>query len=336
MSVSKEIDRYVKDFETRRDIKEKIDKTLKLHSEFLKRYPFRKDPSSIDKLTPESLYNPGSGKDYFFYWVEFKLRPLGSIRVGSDSAFRNAAENIDKFKELLRKAVDDSIPLSEKVDMGWEQIKGFGGDKIIAKKIISCYYLDDVLPIFKTKDLEHFLRNVFQVDVNKRSLDEYGKRYETLTLGEKYELLNRIMLEVKVNIKGAKGWNNAYFTRFLYEYWPPSRPAKRPELTPPLHDIGLLFEPRSELEVIYLFSILHKKLKFPYIVKIRDEYPDATVINHEGRMLKIEFEVRSSEFLKHGHDPKYCDYIVCWEDDLEEIPENFPEVISLKKELRGE
>ena len=81
--------------------KEDHSKALKLHREFLARFPFLEDPSSIENLTKHDVYNLGSG-DYFFYRIEHKLKLLGHIAVGSSAPYRNAAENLETFKGLLR------------------------------------------------------------------------------------------------------------------------------------------------------------------------------------------------------------------------------------------
>jgi hypothetical protein len=44
--------------------------------------------------------------------------------------------------------------------------------------------------------------------------------------------------------------------------------------------------------------------------------------------------VHASDFLVHGHDKKSCDYIVCWESDLEEDDaKNLPEIIAIKDNI---
>ncbi|MFW9804248.1 MAG: hypothetical protein ACFFFC_16430 [Candidatus Thorarchaeota archaeon] len=50
--------------------------------------------------------------------------------------------------------------------------------------------------------------------------------------------------------------------------------------------------------------------------------------------VKIELEVRASNFLEHDHPPGGCDVVVCWEDD---IGENWPhpkvKVMQLRDDL---
>lgn len=316
----------IKNYENNIEVKEKIKYAWENYKEFLKLYPFREHPENIELLKPEDIYNPG--KNYFFLWIEFKLRGLGGIRIGSARVWENAKEKYEILKDLLKISVNDSLSLSEKIDAHWETIKFFGGDKIIAKKIISCYYPEKIVPIFKTEDLEHFA-NMLGLNFEKEVLEKYGKPYDDLTVGQKFELFNNLLLQFKNRYENLKKWDNVLFTYFLYDTFPPIKIP--PRQIKPLHKIGLLFEPEYEQEVLYIFSLYHKDLGFPYIIRIRNEFPDAEVMNEKKEIKKIEFEIKASDFLMHKHDKKGCDYIVCWENDLEEEQlKNLPEVISLK------
>ena len=102
-------------------------------------------------------------------------------------------------------------------------------------------------------------------------------------------------------------------------------------LGPAFGTIDLLFEPVDEMGVVYLFAKHHRELGFPFIVKLRRMYPDVIAIDTKGERALIELEFRSSSF---NHDPKGCDYIVCWIDDLEdELKKNLPKIIDLRKSL---
>jgi hypothetical protein len=250
--------------------------------------------------------------------------------------YPNAIKSIDKFKQLLKIAVDDSKSLSEKIDAPWEDINGFGGDKLIAKKIIFLYYPDSIIPIFNTDHLEYAVR---KLGIEDRELDErarrsYKREYSSLTLGQKYELLNNLLLEIKNSVEEFRDWDNACFMKFIYDFCSiPKRLPREGKLLTPLRREGLLFSPVDELGVACLFFTHHKELGFPYIVKASSKFPDVTAIDKDGETTYIELEYKSSDFILHGHSPEECDYIVCWEDDLEEKPDKFPEIISLKNEI---
>jgi hypothetical protein len=52
--------------------------------------------------------------------------------------------------------------------------------------------------------------------------------------------------------------------------------------------------------------------------------------NPERKLVRIEFELRASNFAAHKHDERGCDLIVCWEDDW---PNCKIERLSLKSEI---
>lgn len=311
----------VKEFDLNGEHKREIANALELLRQFRKKYPFKDSPKSIDSLAPKELYSK-ENPEVFFKWIQFKLGPLGRIAIGSDIVYLNACDQLEDFKDLLHIAVDDEKSLAEKVDTPWKRISGMGGDQHVAKKIISCYN-DNILPIFKTADLEYF----FDQFLGREKLPS---NYDDMSLGEKYQFLNQALIKVKESFAETKEWNNPYFTRFLYEMYPPPREPGRWGKTiqsKPLTNLGLLFEPQTHEEVMFLFSKMHEKIGFPYITKIQEPYPDVLALDNDRTVRKIEIETLASQF---NHDPKGCDFIVCWENDLETVPEDWPEVIQLK------
>ena len=305
----------------------------------MEEYPYISNPALIDSLTPDQVYKKGG--DYFFYWIEHKLKKLGHIAVGSAAYLESARDHIDEFKALLKVVVDPRKSIQEKVDAGWSNIRWFGGDEHIAKKIIFLFNPEKTLPIFSTNHLECFCGKL-SIDFGSAAIRKYGKSYDQLTLGQQYELLIDLILSKK-NVL-APTWNNLEFSQFLYiddvmqpkqaQFASMSSVSVRASKPSPMHPLGLLFEPSYEQEVVYLFSVLHRELGFPYILKLGESFPDATVLDNEKKERKIEFELYSSSFVSHGHDPKLADWIVCWENDLTDdnvrAIQNFPKIISVK------
>lgn len=319
-------------------VKRGVEREKRYLKKFLERFPFRSHPERIDELKPEDVYNPGL-KDYFFYYLEFKLRLLGKIRLGSAIPWEEAAKKIDVFKSLLKKVVDDSLQLHKKIDAEeCEALKGWGGDRTIVKKIVSLYYLDDVIPVFSTKVLED---NVSSLNLWEyaRSVakDLFSKPYSELSVGEKFETLNKVLLTLKEAVEELKGIDNPLYMHFLrlLVITPRARPLTSVESNP-INIPPLIFEPANEFEVLALFAKYHRELGFPYILKLNPQkFPDAVVIDWKRAQVHIEFELRSSLFIEHRHDPSKVDYIVCWIDDL---PENIglkKKVIELKAKLGG-
>jgi len=180
----------------------KADRVLRLLEKFKQKYPLKEKPESISHLGAEDIFD--KGKDYFFRWIVYELKDLGYVG-GYPTAFRNASKNLSLFKELLRTAVADETELADKVDASWENIRGMGGDKILAKKIICCYN-NDILPIFRTEDLEFFFK--------KLTKSGLPSSYYSMSLGEKYQFLNQELSKVKENCAETKNWDRVFFMWF--------------------------------------------------------------------------------------------------------------------------
>jgi hypothetical protein len=63
-------------------------------------------------------------------------------------------------------------------------------------------------------------------------------------------------------------------------------------------------------------------------VEASSRSPDVAAINRDGEITYIKLEYKSPDFILHGRPKGGCDYIVCWKDDLEEKPHEFPKIIS--------
>ncbi|MCX6897129.1 MAG: hypothetical protein NT105_00380 [Verrucomicrobia bacterium] len=114
-----------------------------------------------------------------------------------------------------------------------------------------------------------------------------------------------------------------------------SRSSSRILYGEPLDFRGLRYAPVNEQGVVYLFGMVSKELGF-LIESIRTAYPDCEgkrCLNKGGSQwehVRIEFEMRSSNFPEHGHNPDNCDLIVCWTHDWKDCP---VEVLELRTEL---
>jgi hypothetical protein len=86
---------------------------------------------------------------------------------------------------------------------------------------------------------------------------------------------------------------------------------------------GLRHAPINELGVVLLFGMLAEELGF-VVESVQDGFPDcdAKLRRADGTFegVRIEFEFRSSEFNRHGHDLNACDLIVCWLHDWADCP----------------
>lgn len=104
----------------------------------------------------------------------------------------------------------------------------------------------------------------------------------------------------------------------------------------PIDFRGLRHAPVNEQGVVFLFGKISDDLGIK-IEAIRTAYPDCEgkrLVDRNRNLWKkvyIEFEFNSRNFLTHGHNPKKCDIIVCWNDDWANCP---IEVIELKKIIK--
>ena len=204
--------------ENEKKIKEALEQKLE---KFLQKFPFRNNPQEIDKLTPEKIYEKSSG-DTFLHWIEYELKSLGAIGQASKEYAENAKKDYEKFKSLLREALTpaslEDKPLSKRIDLPWEEIPQWGGNKIVAKKIIFCYYPDEIVPIFNTKHAEKVAKK-FGINYKEEAEKRYKKNYKKLSTGEKSELLNELFMEYKEKELGLKRnrFDNVLFAHFIYE-----------------------------------------------------------------------------------------------------------------------
>lgn len=98
---------------------------------------------------------------------------------------------------------------------------------------------------------------------------------------------------------------------------------------------GLVYAPVNENGVIFLFGKVAADLNM-YVETIRPGYPDCVAKRYIGKgkweELRIEFEFRASDFVRHQHFPRDCDAIVCWINDWPDCPEKI-EIIELQETI---
>jgi hypothetical protein len=103
-----------------------------------------------------------------------------------------------------------------------------------------------------------------------------------------------------------------------------------------LKDAPLQYAPNNELGVVFLFSYLLKHFGFSKIQRIQAGFPDCLAwqkTDKGEKLVRIEFEYRSSSFLRHRHPKNKCDLVVCWKDDWHKKPENL-QIIELREFFR--
>src|SRR5258706_2029979 len=74
--------------------------------------------------------------------------------------------------------------------------------------------------------------------------------------------------------------------------------------------------PKNEQETIILFERLSEVVGYQ-IVYLGTRFPDGRIKSiKSGAEITVEFEYKSSNYLKHKHPFDGCDLVVCWDDDL--------------------
>jgi MoxR-like ATPase len=183
---------------------------------FTSRFPFRTQPSLIDDLKPSDIYEKGS-KNSFFYWIEFGV-PSPHLTVRGAGNFAIAKARLSDFKSLLKIVSNDQLSIHEKIDAAWDKLRGFGKDKHIAKKILMLFYPEKIFPILSTKHLEYFA-NKLGLDVNTETRRILNKDYENASIGEKFEIYNRLFDAWKET--HAPTSDNIALMEVLYDMFPP-------------------------------------------------------------------------------------------------------------------
>jgi hypothetical protein len=109
------------------------------------------------------------------------------------------------------------------------------------------------------------------------------------------------------------------------------------------HHLGFrafAFAPTYETEVVSIFGAVAGELGFE-IVAQREAFPDCEARRltdfrrRRYRKCLIEFELKSSDFRRHGHPADGCDLIVCWTHDWKDCPLDVLELSSEIKNLEG-
>jgi len=82
-----------------------------------------------------------------------------------------------------------------------------------------------------------------------------------------------------------------------------------------LHTFTGGFEMPTEKDLDKWFRNNYRNLGFVKI--IRSKTPDYIAIDKNGNRVRVELESKSSNFVKHNHNPDEVDLVICWERTLE-------------------
>jgi hypothetical protein len=117
------------------------------------------------------------------------------------------------------------------------------------------------------------------------------------------------------------------------EHKKPRVMTDRPVYGPLIRPYPMIHGPINENGVLYLFGTVSERLGF-VVTLVQGAFPDCYAMRlvdvDRWQPVRIEFEYESRNFLRHMHDPKGCDIIVCWKHNWPECP---LEVIELRSEI---
>jgi len=259
------------------------------------------------------MYKIAPGKDGSF-WVEQRDRKC--IAMGwSDVGDLNKFDNLNQLSEEFKRVGYDNKP-----HQLWRfYTKVLAGDKVVASSgkyiyglgyVNGKYRFDESLYYKHSKPVRWELTFWEPLDVEELNLSRKIKKRLRLNrtilelTEEEWKMIDREVSRVKSPFEGVTNFE------------------------------GILRAPRTEQEVIILFSKLSQHLKMK-IEDVSTSFPDAYVRikkNKDWITKAAEFEKNSSKFESHEHDPEGCDVIICWRDDWKNRPKNL-EVVELRKVL---
>ncbi len=75
-------------------------------------------------------------------------------------------------------------------------------------------------------------------------------------------------------------------------------------------------EPENELQTREWFAAHIAESEYDLIAS-QGAFPDYVLRDSDGRIYRVEVEYESANFIRHGHDPDWCDFVLCWIHNIE-------------------
>ncbi len=318
-----DIEDIIKEF----DIYSGKNNIFKVYKKNVKKFVDTNDLKEVLTFDKERLYLKGKKKkeDKNFFRDIGSETLMGTV-VGQAynhlGKFIDQDDKIEKFRGFIK----DLLEIDEKgiYEALGDLItrKNYSKDlstiKTFLIQILACYFPNKFLPIYKKEELFRFIENF---GIERQDLKE---KY----LWEGILISNELLLKKKNSHEVMKHWDNIKFTHFLFMCFPIEAIIALDKLK-----MGFKFLGTKEPFVVGLFSRFFDKLGFKSITRLKESFPDAEAEDENVIIRNIEFESQSSSFIEHGHDPKLCDIIVCWHDDLDrDWKEKYPNIRIIKFE----
>jgi hypothetical protein len=104
----------------------------------------------------------------------------------------------------------------------------------------------------------------------------------------------------------------------------------------PIDFRGLRHEPVNEQGVVFIYGMVARELGYS-VECVRSGFPDCEAKRQAGpgkwKRARIEFELESKNYIKHGHPLDGCDVLVCWRHNWPGCPGSI-EIVELGKILK--
>lgn len=209
-------------------------------------------------------YVVGKGNNSFCYWIETKLKELGSIGgARPDKQFgvcyekKNAIyKTIQKWDESLdaniafgkiKNAINELLKAGEVFDI--EAISNNPISEMFKSKILTMYYPEKFFNIFSSKHINYF--------INKLEISNSANNIE-----EKRQLL----IEFKNKNESLKLFNNYFFMRFLYT-WSDPKKIRDIRLLPMSSELEFLNMDYKEVQKQFFMDKLINEKKGEYLFR---------------------------------------------------------------------
>ena len=73
----------------------------------------------------------------------------------------------------------------------------------------------------------------------------------------------------------------------------------------------LKFVPANEMQTREWFAAHISESKYDLLLS-QGAFPDYVLADCEGKEYRVEVEYKSVNFIRHGHNPGGCDFVLCW------------------------
>lgn len=184
-----------------------------LRLEFVKQFPIKQ----IESMKLDD-YVVGKGQESFCYWMETKLKELGSIKGGStaDKKFGvyynkkkgeyktiskwDSGLNVDYAFRRVKKAIKDVLIAGDIDDTA--SILNNPLSPMFKNKILTTYYPEKYLNVFSNEHVNYFIK---KLGIQRRN-------------GINIEEKRKLLLNFKNNNELLSGFSNFMFMSFLYDW----------------------------------------------------------------------------------------------------------------------